>query len=103
MTRLRKRMLEELQRRNYSAITTRKYLQVVTDFAKHFACCLPTASIVFEKSLPNRYYWAKIFELWSLYESRHWCGDGYFGGVRLSGRSTWTVCGPSTIQLEFSF
>ena len=36
MTRLRKRMLEELQRRNYSAITTRKYLQVVTDFAKHF-------------------------------------------------------------------
>ena len=29
-------MLDELQRRNYSAITTRKYLQVVTDFAKHF-------------------------------------------------------------------
>src|SRR5262249_43555433 len=28
--------LEELQRRNYSEITTRKYLQVVTDFAKHF-------------------------------------------------------------------
>jgi len=36
MTRLRKMMLEELQRRNYSAITPRKYLQVVTDFAKHF-------------------------------------------------------------------
>jgi site-specific recombinase XerD len=29
-------MLEELQRRNYSAITTRNYLRVVTDFAKHF-------------------------------------------------------------------
>src|SRR2546425_12912729 len=29
-------MLEELQRRNYSEITTRKYLQVVSDFAKHF-------------------------------------------------------------------
>ncbi len=29
-------MLEELQRRNYSAITTRKYLRVVTEFAKHF-------------------------------------------------------------------
>jgi hypothetical protein len=29
-------MLEELQRRNYFAITTRKYLQVVTNFAKHF-------------------------------------------------------------------
>ena len=29
MTRLRKMMLEELQRRNYSAITTRNYLRVV--------------------------------------------------------------------------
>src|SRR5207245_2543291 len=29
-------MLEELQRRNYSDITTRKYLQVVTAFARHF-------------------------------------------------------------------
>jgi integrase/recombinase XerD len=36
MTRLRKMMLEELQRRNYSEITTRKYLQVVSDFARHF-------------------------------------------------------------------
>jgi len=36
VTRLRKMMLEELQRRNYSAITTRNYLRVVTDFAKHF-------------------------------------------------------------------
>jgi hypothetical protein len=29
-------MLEELQRRNYSDITTRKYLQYVTAFARHF-------------------------------------------------------------------
>jgi integrase/recombinase XerD len=36
VTRLRKMMLEELQRRNYSEITTRKYLRVVSDFAKHF-------------------------------------------------------------------
>src|SRR3989454_11320898 len=36
MTRLRKMMLEELQGRNYSAITTRNYLRVVTEFAKHF-------------------------------------------------------------------
>ena len=36
MTRLRKMMLEELQRRNYSEITTRKYLRVVTEFAKYF-------------------------------------------------------------------
>ena len=35
MTRLGKMMLEELQRRNYSAITTRNYLRVVTEFAKH--------------------------------------------------------------------
>ena len=34
MTKLRRMMLEELQRRNYSAITTRKYLQVVTANAK---------------------------------------------------------------------
>ena len=37
MTHLRKMMLEELQRRNYSADTTRNYLRVVADFAKHFA------------------------------------------------------------------
>ena len=36
MTRLRRMMLEELQRRNYSAITTRNYLRVVSDFAKYF-------------------------------------------------------------------
>ena len=36
MTRLRKMMLEELQRRNYSACTTRNYLRVVSDFAKYF-------------------------------------------------------------------
>lgn len=36
MTHLRKMMLEELQRRNYSADTTRNYLRVVADFAKHF-------------------------------------------------------------------
>jgi site-specific recombinase XerD len=29
-------MLEELQRRNYSAITTRNYLRVVTEFTKYF-------------------------------------------------------------------
>ncbi len=36
MTQLRKMMLEELQRRNYSKTTTRTYLQIVRDFAKHF-------------------------------------------------------------------
>jgi site-specific recombinase XerD len=36
MTRLRQMMLEELQRRNYSEVTTRKYLQYVTAFARHF-------------------------------------------------------------------
>jgi integrase/recombinase XerD len=36
VTRLRKMMLEELQRRNYSAITTRNYLRVVTEFANYF-------------------------------------------------------------------
>ena len=36
MTRLRKMMLGELQRRNYSEITTRKYLRAVSEFANHF-------------------------------------------------------------------
>ena len=36
MTQLRKRMLEELQRRNYSQTTVNTYLKVVEDFARHF-------------------------------------------------------------------
>ncbi len=36
MTRLRKRMLEELQRRDYSHSTARIYLHVISDFARHF-------------------------------------------------------------------
>ena len=36
MTRLRKMMLEELERRNYSESTTRRYLRFVQWFAPHF-------------------------------------------------------------------
>ena len=36
MTKLRQRMLEELQRRNYSPSTTRQYLRDIAAFAKHF-------------------------------------------------------------------
>lgn len=36
MTRLRKMMLEELQRRNYAQNTVRTYIKIVEKFAKHF-------------------------------------------------------------------
>jgi integrase/recombinase XerD len=36
VTHLRKMMLEELQRRNYSQTTTRAYLRAVASFAQHF-------------------------------------------------------------------
>src|SRR5256712_6065274 len=38
MTRLRKMMVEELHRRNYSQHPTRYYIRTVEDFARHFNC-----------------------------------------------------------------
>jgi integrase/recombinase XerD len=38
VTQLRAKMLEELQRRNYSKSTARAYIRVVRDFAEHFHC-----------------------------------------------------------------
>ena len=36
MTQLRKLMLEEIQRRNFTESTTRTYLRIIEDFARHF-------------------------------------------------------------------
>ena len=36
MTRLRKMMLDELQRRNFSEDTIRHYMRTVEDFSRHF-------------------------------------------------------------------
>jgi site-specific recombinase XerD len=38
VTRLRKMMLDELQRRNFSEDTIRHYIRTVEDFARHFNC-----------------------------------------------------------------
>jgi hypothetical protein len=38
MTRLRKMMLEELQRLNYAETTIRHYIRTVEDFARRFNC-----------------------------------------------------------------
>ena len=48
MTHLRMTMLEELRRRNYSAITTRNYLRVVTEFTKYFGKSPDLVSTNFE-------------------------------------------------------
>ncbi len=61
MTRLRKMMLEELQRRNYSQSTTTAYIRTVEDFARYF------------KRSPDqlgpehiREYQAQLFSKWKL-------------------------------------
>ncbi len=36
MTQLRKKMLEELQRRNYAQSTAKQYVRIVREFAKHY-------------------------------------------------------------------
>ena len=54
MTQLRQRMLEELQRRNYSTGTIRLYLRHVAAFAQHFIIPVggfaqPTLSLVLRR------------------------------------------------------
>ena len=61
MTHLRKMMLEELQRRNYSENTTRCYLRTVEDFARRFRCSP-------DRLGPEhiREYQAELFKKWKM-------------------------------------
>jgi integrase/recombinase XerD len=61
VTHLRKMMLEELQRRNYSENTTRCYLRTVEDFARRFRCSP-------DRLGPEhiREYQAELFKKWKL-------------------------------------
>jgi integrase/recombinase XerD len=61
VTHLRKMMLEELQRRNYSENTTRCYLRTVEDFARRFRCSP-------DRLGPEhiREYQAELFQKWKL-------------------------------------
>ena len=67
VTHLRKRMLEELERRNYSQSTARVYVRTVEDFARYFkrppdqlALFIPGAEALTEHSEPT-YRGAAIF------------------------------------------
>jgi len=61
VTHLRKMMLEELQRRNYTENTTRFYIRIVEDFSRRFHC--PP-----DRLGPRhiREYQAELFQKWKL-------------------------------------
>jgi hypothetical protein len=76
VTNLRKRMLEELQRRNYSPATIRGYLFAVEQFAKHFG-----------KS-PDKLGPDELRSYQSVWSDRHRCADRGLGCVFIRTRSS---------------
>src|SRR5713226_4833548 len=54
MTRLRKMMLEELERRNYAEATTRCYIRTVEDFSRRFKCSPEGNLVAYEGLLKSR-------------------------------------------------
>jgi hypothetical protein len=77
VTRLRKMMLDELQRRNFSEDTIRHYIRTVEDFARHFNC--PPDRLGLRHI---REYQAELFQKRKLW--------------RVQLRTAWRPCGFST-------
>ena len=90
MTSLRKMMLEELERRNYSEGTTRHYLRFVERFAQHFGT--PPDKLGPDHLRPYQAYLLKVGS-WTREQSRTmWLRCGSCSYERLIGMSSASSC-----------